>query len=286
MSVKERKSMMEPKNPRISIRRQCELLHLPRSSYYRDVSRILDCLELMLMRAIDELYTAHPSLGSRGMVRQLLLECDLVVNRKCVQRLMRKMGLESTSPRPNTSRPCKKHKVYPYLLRKLVVTRSNQVWATDITYIRIAGGFVYLVAIMDWYSRKVLSWEVSVTFDAAFCVSALERAIRRFGTPEIFNSDQGSHFTSDDFTVVLRNHDVKISMTGKGRCHDNIFVERLWRTVKYDDVYLKEYANVRELKDGLEEFFSYYNTRRGHSSLDGSTPDEVYFSGLQERKAS
>jgi len=278
--------MMEPDNPKISIRRQCELLQLPRSSFYRDVSRVIDCVELLLMRAIDELYTAHPSLGSRGMARQLLLERDLVVNRKCVRRLMRKMGLESMSPKPNTSRPCKQHKVYPYLLRKLAVTRSNQVWATDITYIRMAGGFVYLVAILDWYSRKVLSWEVSVTFDAGFCVSALERAIRKFGAPEIFNSDQGSHFTSDDFTDVLKKHDVKISMNGKGRCHDNIFVERLWRTVKYDEVYLKEYANVRELKDGLRAFFCYYNERRGHSSLDDCTPDEVYFSGLKEAAAS
>lgn len=278
--------MMEPENNQISIRRQCALLKLPRSSFYRDVQQVIDCVELMLMRAIDEIYTGDPSLGSRGIKRQLRLERGLVVNRKCIQRLMRKMGIASMSPKPDTSLPNKQHKVYPYLLRHLAVTRSNQVWATDITYIRMAGGFVYLVAIMDWYSRKVLSWEVSVTFDVGFCVSALERAIRIYGAPEIFNTDQGSHFTSKDFTDVLKDHGVQISMNGKGRCHDNIFVERLWRTVKYNDVYLKDYASVRELKNGLGDFFSYYNERRGHSSLNDRTPDEVYFAGLQEKRAS
>lgn len=283
--MSERKAMVETENQHISIRRQCELIDLPRSSFYRDITRVVDCVEIMLMRAIDELYTANPSLGSRRMVRQLRKERDLVVNRKCVRRLMKKMGIESMAPKPDTSRPNKQHKVYPYLLRNLPVTRSNQVWATDITYIRMAGGFVYLVAIVDWFSRKVLSWEVSVTFDAAFCVSALERALRRFGTPEIFNTDQGSHFTSEDFTGVLKNHNVQISMNGKGRALDNIFVERLWRTVKYEEVYLKEYASVRELKTSLGRYFRYYNELRSHSSLNDQTPDEVYAAGMRDKEA-
>ncbi len=232
--------MIEPHHYALAVSRQCELLNLPRSSYYRCLGdRQGESAEnLALMTLIDEEYTRRPFYGSRKM-RDYLRRQGHKVNRKRVQRLMRRMGLRSVAPTPDTSKPSKEHKVYPYLLRDIEVTRSNQVWATDITYIRLSGGFVYLVAIMDWYSRKVLSWELSSSMESSFCVSALERALRLYPAPEIFNSDQGSQFTSDAFTDVLKEHGVKISMDGKGRCMDNIFVERLWRSVKYEETYLK-----------------------------------------------
>lgn len=233
--------MIEPDHKRISVSRQAELLNLPRSSYYRwikggkgETDENLD-----LMRLIDEEYTRRPFYGSRKM-RDYLRRQGYRVNRKRVRRLMRLMGLRSLAPTPDTSKPAPEHKVYPYLLRGMEINRPNQVWCTDVTYIRLRGGFVYLVAIMDWYSRKVLSWEVSASMEASFCVSALERALRLYPAPEIFNSDQGSQFTSKDFTGTLKDAGVTISMDGKGRCMDNIFIERLWRSVKYEEIYLKD----------------------------------------------
>jgi putative transposase len=244
--VKEKKAMIDMNHPLLSITRQCKLINLSRASYYRaiDVDMVTDTPEtLELMRLIDEEYTRHPFYGSRKL-RDYLRRQGHTVNRKRVQRLMRIMGLVSVAPKPNTSKKNKEHKIYPYLLRDLVIDRSNQVWCADITYIRMQGGFVYLVAIMDWSSRKVLSWELSNTIDDDFCVSALESAIRLYGVPDIFNTDQGSQFTSADFIAVLKKHGIKISMDGKGRWMDNVFIERLWRSVKYEDVYLKEYRTV------------------------------------------
>jgi putative transposase len=206
----------------------------------------------------------------------MLARAGHIVNRKRVQRLMRQMGLVGMAPGPNTSRPHPQHKVYPYLLRGVCIDRPNQVWSTDITYIRLAHGFVYLVAVMDWYSRKVLSWRISNTMEVSFCVDCLEEALRNFAKPEIFNSDQGSQFTSESFTDVLIREGITISMDGRGRAFDNIFVERLWRNVKYEDVYLKGYATVGELMLGLSEYFALYNTDRPHQALQNKTPDEVY----------
>ena len=231
--------------------------------------------DLELLRLIDEQYTRRPFYGSRKMVTFLQTQCHLV-NRKRVQRLMRVLGLAGMAPGPNTSRPQPQHKVYPYLLRGVVVTRPNQVWSTDITYIRLAYGFVYLVAVIDWYSRKVLSWRISNTMDTAFCVDCLEEALQRHGNPEIFNTDQGSQFTSDAFTGALKSRGIAISMDGRGRALDNIFVERLWRSVKYEDVYLKGYRNAMELMLGLTEYFVFYNDERPHQSLGNRTPAAVY----------
>jgi len=272
--------MIDPHDASISIARRCELIDLSRASYYRlagDHDIVSESPEnLELMQLIDEEYMRRPFLGSRKL-RDYLRRLGFKVNRKRVQRLMRKMGLVSVLPKPNTSLPNKQHKVYPYLLRHLDVNRPDQVWCTDITYIRLKGGFVYLVAIMDWYSRKVLSWELSNSMDSHFCISALERAIRLYGTPDIFNSDQGSQFTSEAFTEVLTDHGIKISMDGKGRWMDNVFIERLWRSVKYEEVYLKEYGSVKDLRENLTLYFEYYNQERTHQSLDNLTPNEVYY---------
>jgi putative transposase len=232
-------------------------------------------VDLLLLGLIDEQYTRRPFYGSRKMVTFLKTRGHWV-NRKRVQRLMRILGLAGMAPGPNTSRPHPQHKVYPYLLRGVVVTKPNQVWSTDITYIRLAHGFVYLVAVIDWYSRKVLSWRISNTLDTVFCVDCLEEALQRFGNPEIFNTDQGCQFTSEGFTGVLKTHDIAISMDGRGRALDNIFVERLWRSVKYEDVYLKGYANTMELMIGLTEYFVFYNGERPHQSLGNLTPNTVY----------
>jgi putative transposase len=276
--------MIEPRHGKLSVVRQCELLGLPRSSFYRP-PRLGESEEtLALMRLIDEEYTAHPSLGTRGM-RDRLERRGRKVNRKRVGRLMRLMGLRSVAPKPNTSAPRKEHEIYPYLLRGLEVTRSNQVWCSDITYIPMASGFVYLTAVMDWYSRRVLSWEISTTMDDGFCVSALESAMRRFGVPEIFNTDQGAQYTGRAFTEALKARGVRISMDGKGRALDNIFVERLWRTVKYEEVYLKEYGSVGELVRSLKRYFEYYNTDRPHQSLGRRTPAEAYDAGLRISEA-
>jgi len=221
----------------------------------------------------------YPWMGSRSLRDQVNRsdEMDIVVNRKRVQRLMRIMGINSTAPMPNTSKPRKQHKVYPYLLKNLTIDRPNQVWATDITYIPMAKGFLYLVAIIDWYSRKVLSWRLSNSLDAAFCVDALQEAISKYGTPEIFNTDQGAQFTSEEFTGVLKDAEIKISMDGKGRWMDNVFIERLWRSLKYEEVYLKAYETVAEARSGIGNWITFYNQERTHQSLDRRPPEEVYF---------
>ncbi len=228
-----------------------------------------------MLGEIDAEYTRHPFYGSRKM-KVYLCDKGYPVNRKRVQRLMRILGLAGMAPGPNTSRSHPQHKIYPYLLRGLEVIRPNHVWSTDITYIRLARGFVYLVAVMDWYSRKVLSWQLSNTLDGGFCVECLEKALQTFGAPEIFNTDQGCQFTADAFTDVLKNQGISISMDGRGRALDNIFVERLWRSVKHEDVYLKGYATVPEAQLGLTEYLFFYNMERKHQALDYSTPDEVY----------
>ncbi len=259
--------------------RQCELAGVSRATVYAQrVPAPTSEQDLELLRLIDEQYTRRPFYGSRKMVSFLKVQGHRI-NRKRVQRLMRILGLAGMAPGPNTSRPQPQHKVYPYLLRGVVVTRPNQVWSTDITYIRLTHGFVYLVAVIDWYSRKVLSWRISNTLDTAFCVDCLEEALQRYGNPEIFNTDQGCQFTSESFTGVLRAHGIAISMDGRGRALDNIFVERLWRSVKYEDVYLKGYADPMELMIGLTEYFVFYNGERPHQSLGNRTPAEVYVTG-------
>ena len=263
---------------------QCELAGVPRSTVYRRLDaatrqRCLDEEDGLLRALIDEEYTNRPFYGSRRMV-VFLRGRGYCINRKRVQRLMREMGLAGMAPGPATSKPHPGHKVYPYLLRGVAVTRPNQVWSTDITYIRLARGFVYLVAIIDWYSRKVLAWRISNSMDASFCVDCLEDALRHHGRPEVFNSDQGSQFTSSAFTGVLKREGVAISMDGRGRALDNIFVERLWRNVKYEDVYLKGYANMAELTVGLAQYFAFYNAERPHQALGYETPARVYSAGI------
>jgi putative transposase len=267
--------MIDPSEPNLSIMSQCQLLNISRSCFYYKPKPI-KAEDLQLMRLIDEQYLKTPSWGSRSM-RNHLRRLGHKVNRKKVQRLMRLMGLEAIYPKPKTSRPHPQHKVYPYLLRNLKIDRPNQVWAADITYIPMNRGFMYLVAVMDWHSRKVLSWRVSNTLDTDFCVQAVEEAISRFGAPEIFNTDQGAQFTSDTFTSLLKDHDINISMDGRGRVQDNIFIERLWWTLKYQYLYLWSFGNGSELRQGLAQWFGFYNRERSHQALDNLTPDEVYF---------
>jgi putative transposase len=263
----------------LAVSRQCALAGVARSWVYgASAGEALDALDLLLLGLIDEQYTRRPFYGSRRMV-VYLREQGHAVNRKRVQRLMRVLGLAGMAPGPATSKPHPEHKVYPYLLRGVAVTRPNQVWSTDITYIRLAHGFAYLVAIIDWYSRRVLAWRLSNTLEAGFCVDCLEDALRNHGRPAVFNTDQGSQFTSAAFTGVLLDAGIAISMDGRGRALDNIFVERLWRTVKYEDVYIKGYASLPELLLGLTEYFAFYNGERPHQSLGYRTPDEVYQSG-------
>jgi putative transposase len=266
---------------RIAVSKQCQLLAVTRSVVYDKKKRLqkdVGALDSILLQLLDEEYTRHPFYGTRRMTHYLR-GCGHAVNRKRVQRLMQKLGLAGMSPGPNTSKAHAQHKIYPYLLRGVDVTRPNQVWSTDITYIRLPRGFVYLVAIIDWYSRKVLSWRLSNTMDASFCVDSLEEAIQGFGAPEIFNTDQGSQFTSDSFTGVLLQNGIKISMDGRGRALDNIFVERLWRSVKYEEVYLKKHENMQDLMMGLTHYFMFYNNERKHQSLGYKTPESVYQSG-------
>lgn len=267
--------MIDSTHPQLSVTKQCNLMSVSRSSYYyRPRAKNPD--DLILMRQIDELYIEHPSSGSRSICRQLKRQ-GTIVNRKRVQRLMRLMGIEAVYPKPKTSRPHPKHKVYPYLLRGLRIDRANQVWAADITFIPMPRGFMYLVAIMDWHSRKILSWRVSNTLESDFCIQALCDALNTYGSPEIFNTDQGAQFTSNSFTQVLMDHDVKISMDGRGRCQDNIFIERLWWTLKHQYLYLRSIETGRQLRRGLKSWVRFYNQDRAHSSLLDLTPDEVFF---------
>jgi len=275
--------MIDPRDPGVSILRQCKMLKISRSSFYYKGKGINE-EDLELMRLIDEQYLKTPVYGSRSM-RNHLEKLGYKINRKRVQRLMRLMGLEAIYPKPKTSKPHPEHRIYPYLLRGLEIERPNQVWAADITYIALARGFMYLVAVMDWHSRKVLSWRVSNTLDADFCVEALKDAINHYGCPEIFNTDQGSQFTSKDFTDVLKDNGIKISMDGRGRFQDNIFIERLWWTVKHHYLYLRAFENGSELRKGLKHWFGYYNQERFHQSLGGLTPDEVYFKEQDMQKA-
>ena len=269
----QRRALIEPSTPP-SVRRQCELLAVNRSSlYYTPVED--DPQELALMRHIDELHLEHPFFGSR-MLTQTLKREGYIINRKHVQRLMHVMGLESLAPQPKTSLPTPEHPVYPYLLRALEVCRVNQVWAADITYIPMAHGFAYLVAIIDWYSRRVLAWRLSNTMETSFCIEALQEALSRFGKPEIFNTDQGAQFTADSFTGVLRTCGIKISMDGKGRCIDNVFVERLWRSLKYEEVYLNAYDSLCEARLGIGRYFKFYDDERPHQALGYQTPSEFY----------
>jgi putative transposase len=261
-------------NESLSMRRQCEILGINRSSlYYESVGP--DSEDLALMRRIDELHLKFPFYGSRRVARELRSQ-GLVANRKRIQRLMRLMEIEALVPKPNTSRPAPEHAVYPYLLRGLSIDRPNHVWATDITYIPLARGFAYLVAIMDWCSRRVLSWRLSNTLDSSFCVEALNEALLRFGQPEIFNTDQGAQFTAEAFTRVLLGRGIKISMDGKGRCIDNVFVERLWRSHKYEEVYQNAYDNLIEARAGIRSYFGFYNGRRQHKALGHQTPASFY----------
>jgi putative transposase len=262
----------------LSTSAQCRLLAIPRASfYYRPRGESSE--DLALMRLLDEQYLATPFYGSRRMMRHLRL-LGYPVGRKHVQRLMATMGLRAVYPRPKTSHPHPAHKIFPYLLRDLAIDHPNQVWAADITYIPMRRGFMYLVAVMDWHSRRVLSYRLSNTLDADFCVEALKEALANFGTPAIFNTDQGSQFTSTQFTDVLSEHGVRISMDGRGRFLDNIFIERLWWSLKYECVYLNEFADARELGRAIKTWIHFYNTERPHSSLGHRTPDEAYCSGL------
>ncbi|CAK7261915.1 transposase (plasmid) [Shinella sp. WSC3-e] len=263
---------------KLSVVRQAKLLGFSRGSVYY-LPRPVSDGDLALMRRIDELHLDYPFAGSR-MLQGILRGEGLETGRRHVATLMKKMGIEAIYRRPNTSKPAPGHKIYPYLLRKLAVTRPNQVWAMDLTYIPMARGFVYLCAVVDWFSRKVLSWRLSITMEAAFCIEAVEEALARHGRPEIFNTDQGSQFTSIDFTAVLKKAEVAVSMDGKGAWRDNVFVERLWRSIKYEEVYLHAYKTVSEARAGIGRYLNFYNTRRPHSSLDRRTPDQAYFNAL------
>lgn len=275
--MNERRAMVDGQE-QTPVVRQCRLLDINRSTAYYRPQGVSD-EDLALMRLIDEIHLELPFYGSRR-IRDELGDRGRWVNRKRVQRLMRLMGIEALYPKPRTTKPGKGHKIYPYRLRGLKIDRPNQVWATDLCYLPMARGFMYLVAIMDWHSRKVLSWRLSNTMDTDFCIEALEEAIGRFGAPEIFNTDQGSQFTSEAFTGVLKHHDITISMDGKGAWIDNVFVERLWRSVKYEDIYLRAYETPRDLQQGLDSYFQFYNIRRRHSALDRRAPDAVYFGDI------
>ena len=259
----------------LSIARQCRLLSINRSSFYYRPKPV-KAEDLELMRLIDEQYLKTPTWGSRSM-RNHLRRLGYKINRKHVQRLMRLMGLEAIYPKPKTSRPHPAHKIYPYLLKDMTIDQPDQVWAADITYIPMNRGHMYLVAVMDWHSRKVLSFRVSNTLDTAFCVEALNEALDRFGRPQIFNTDQGAQFTSNEFTSTLKDSGIAISMDGCGRCQDNIFIERLWWTFKYQYLYLHSFDTGAELRTGLKHWIEYYNSERSHQSLDSKTPDEVYY---------
>ena len=266
--------MIDPGHKKLSLSRQCQLVNISRSSiYYKP--RPVSAENLKYMRLIDEQYLNRPFCGSRGM-RNHLHRLGYKVNRKRVQRLMRLMGLEPIYPKPKTSRPHPGHKIYPYLLKDMTIDQPNQVWSADITYIPMNCGHMYLVAVMDWHSRKVLSFRLSNTMDTAFCVEALTEALERFGRPQIFNTDQGAQFTSNEFTSTLKTSGIAISMDGRGRCQDNIFIERLWWTLKYQYLYLHSFDTGTDLRTGLKQWVEYYNSERPHQSLDAMTPDEVY----------
>jgi putative transposase len=278
MSVPDRRALVDREPYEPSIRRQCALLGLARSGVYRK-PRPANDNDLAVVRRIDELFTAWPFLGSRRMAAMLRAEGH-AVNRKRVQRLMRRMGIAALGPKPRTTKPQHGHRIFPYLLRNMAIERPNQVWAADITYVPIGRGFLYLVAVIDWASRAVLAWRLSNTMDVSFCVSALEEALACFGKPEIFNTDQGSQFTSAAFTGTLATSGIRISMDGRGRWMDNVFIERLWRSLKYEDIYLKGYADGREARAGIGAWIAFYNGRRPHQALANRTPMAVWRAGV------
>jgi putative transposase len=259
----------------LPLTRQAQALGISRGSIYY-LPRPVPAADLVIMRRMDELHLEFPFAGSR-MLRDLLTQEGVDIGRRHVSTLMKRMGIEPLYRKPNTSKPTPGHKIYPYLLRGMTIDRPNQVWAMDITYVPMARGFVYLAAVVDWFSRRVLSWRVSISLEAAFCVEALEEALARHGRPEIFNTDQGSQFTSRDFTDVLLKAEIAISMDGKGSWRDNVFVERLWRSIKYEEVYLRAYDTVSEARASIGRYLNFYNGRRPHSSLDRQTPDQAYF---------
>lgn len=274
---------MIDRNHDLSLTRQAKVLGISRGSVYY-LPRPVSASDLALMRRIDELHLDYPFAGSR-MLQGLLKGEGFDVGRLHVRTLMKKMGIAAIYRRPNTSKPEPGHKVYPYLLRNLPITKPNQVWAMDISYIPMAKGFVYLCAVVDWFSRRVLSWRLSITLETAFCIEAVEEALARYPKPEIFNTDQGSQFTSTEFTGVLLGNEIAISMDGKGAWRDNVFVERLWRSVKYEEVYLRAYDTVSEARSSIARYFGFYNGRRPHSSLDRQTPDRAYFGQLPQTMA-
>ncbi len=270
--------MIECKHPQLTVKRQCELIGISRGCCYYDPQPISEERQ-KLLNIVDEIYTEHPYFGHRRMIEYLRRqEYPLIVGRKQMRTCYRILGLEAIYPKPNLSRPNKDHKIYPYLLRDYVVKQPNDVWSTDITYVRLTTGFVYLLAIIDWYSRYVLDWELSINLEAEFCIETLGRVLKH-GKCNIFNTDQGSQFTSKNFVGLLLANGINVSMDGKGRALDNVFIERLWRSVKYECIYIHSFTSVAEVREGIEKYFKFYNYRRPHQSLDYKTPAEVYFDG-------
>ena len=265
---------------KLSVVKQCELLNITRSSFYYVPVGFSD-QDLDILGKLDEFYTENPTYGTRRMKSALKKRYGIRVGRSKIKKYMNTLNIAAIYPKKRLSLPDISHHKYPYLLRDVKITKVNQVWSTDITYIKLENGFVYLTAVIDWYSRSVLSWRLSTTLDRSFCIDAVKEALQKYGTPDIFNTDQGSQYTSDEFTGLLKEHNVKISMDGKGRALDNIFVERLWRTVKYEDIYLKGYENVSACKKGLKAFFEYYNNRREHQSLEDNYPMEIYTGSIK-----
>jgi putative transposase len=271
------------RNHRLALTKQSALLGISRGSVYYEAAPVLDA-DLALMRRLDELHLEFPFAGSR-MLRGLLAIEGSKIGRRHVSTLMRRMGIEAIYRRPNTSKPAPGHRIYPYLLRGLMIDYPNHVWAIDITYIPMARGFVYLAAVMDWFARRILAWRLSNTMEASFCIDAVEEALAKHGCPQIFNTDQGGQFTSAEFTSVLINNGISISMDGKGAWRDNVFVERFWRTIKYEEVYLHGYEDVGEARRSIARYIAFYNARRPHVALDGRTPDQAYFDPLPLRTA-
>ena len=274
--------MIDPAHD-LPVQQQAKVLGISRSSVYYE-PRPISAEDLWLMRRLDELHLNYPFAGSR-MLRGLLWQQGLEVGRRHIKTLMRRMGIEAIYRKPNTSKPAPGHRIYPYLLRELFITRPNQAWAMDITYIPMARGFIYLAAVVDWFSRRVLAWRLSISLDTSFCIEAVEEALSKNEKPKIFNTDQGSQFTSNAFVGMLEKNGLKVSMDGKGRWRDNVFVERLWRTIKYEEVYLYAYETVKEARTSIGKYLEFYNSIRPHSSLNALTPDQVYFNRLPEFKA-
>lgn len=275
MGLEDRKSMISNNCKNLSIARQCDLVLVNKSTYYYKAKGLTQ-RDLEIIKMIDEIYTERPYFGARRMSKYLV-PYGITIGRKAVSRYYRIMAIEAVYPKMNLSKRNQAHKIYPYLLRGVEITRVNQVWSTDITYIRMAQGFVYLVAVIDWFSRYILSWQISISLDADFCIAALEDAIEKHGQPEIFNTDQGSQFTSKDFITVLKEHKIKISMDGKGRALDNVFIERFWRSLKQEKIYMIILNTVKEAKNAITNYMDFYNKKRMHQSLEYLTPEQVYF---------